>query len=229
MAKKPKTNAREVSFALSFLKYAGVKFPERNAYLLLAVIAWLRQESGGIGRVIGNNPFNIRSSPYASGYRISRNGNGRFAIFKTLDAGARATVALLKSDGANGWRGYGRIMRSILHGGGSETADRDQAIQFLTAIALSRWDAAHYGSMVGQDVGTYDGTKNHLIQVWMKLLGAPVIIPPPPVKPPKPVDPPQPRILDWHTPQYERIEPYAAYRFIKDREEPPTPLTGGLV
>lgn len=226
---KAKTSKAEVSFALSFLKYAGVRNPQGNAYLLLAVIAWLRQESGGLGRVIGNNPFNIRSSPFASGYRTSR-GNGKFAIFKSLDAGARATIALLKSDGANGWRGYGRIMRTLRMGtGGSAEQQRDQAIQFLTAVALSRWDAAHYGSMVGQDIGTYDGRKNHLIQVWSRLLGAPVILPAPKAAKPKVVEPPQPRITFYRQPQFARLEPYAAFRLLKERTQADKPLTGGLV
>ena len=254
MAKKPKVSAKETAFAESFLKYAGVKDPRANVYLILAVIAWMRQESGGLSRVIGNNPFNIRSSPFAIGYRQTRNGNGRFAIFKNLDAGARAAVALLKSDGKDGWRGYGLILRAAVRSAGNKEADKQgQAIDFLNAIALSKWDAAHYGTQ--HKVTSYtivNGKKrpgstkkvwytgnaftqhNHLVQVWAALTGATINFPAPKVKQEPPPQPPKPkpvqlegRLYAFPIPEY--IQPYEAFGWYEARRWVPAGPPGDPV
>lgn len=214
--------AAELSFALSFLKYTGVKDPRANAYLLLAIVAWLRQESGGLSHVIGNNPFNIRQSPYAIGYRKGRVGS--FAIFASLDAGARASVALLKSDGAHGWRGYGLILRAALRAAGSEKDKQRQAIDFLNALALSKWDASHYGTKAGMS-GDELTAANHLIRVWASLLGSKFVIPADPVKPgvpPKKPHPAKPKPIQqddkvYITPIPVYIQPYAAFSFYEER------------
>lgn len=221
---KAKTTKAEVNFALSFLKYAGVSAPHANAYLLIAVIAWLRQESGGLHRVIGNNPFNIRSSPFAVGYRKTKNGNGHFAIFKDLDAGARATVALLKSDGAHGWRGYGLILKAATRAVGKSDKDKQQqGLDFLNAIAMSKWDAAQYGTKKATNATEFTAM-NHLVRVWSSLLGSPISIPQPQPKTPKP-PPPKPIQPDdklWSTPVHEYIEPYAAFQSYEERKWTPT-------
>jgi len=236
MAKpKPKTSAAEVAFALSFLKYAGVKNAQSNVYLVLAVIAWMRQESGGLSRVIGNNPFNIRSSPFAIGYRRSiriRDGkkinNGKFAIFKNLDTGARAAVALLKSDGRDGYRGYGLILRAATRAvGASETDKQQQAKDFLNAIALSKWDSAHYGTKPGMTADQFTAS-NHLISVWAALTGSPVIFPAPKVAPVAPAPAkaaPKAKQLDdkqYLHPIPDYLKPYEAFTFYESRRWVPT-------
>ena len=71
MAKSHKgwASVAETKFAIAFLKKLGGNY--QSSLLIAGVIAWLRQESGGLNRVIGNNPFNIRNSNLAIGYRKS--------------------------------------------------------------------------------------------------------------------------------------------------------------
>lgn len=199
----PKLTEREVRFARSFLHYA--KANEQNTYLLLAVIAWMRQESGQT--YLGNNPFNIRNSVYASGYRQTRNGNGHFAIFATLDAAAHATVAFLISNATFGH--YGPILAAMRRGTGGDKGVT-QALDFLTAIAVSKWDASHYGAADG------NAQNNHLVRVWAGLTGAK--IPASWYKDTKKVVhkhviPRQPRSLAHTMPTVEYISPYGAARF----------------
>lgn len=156
-------SAAEVAAAQAFLRKLGA--PWQNNYLVVAVVAWMRQESGGLKSVLGNNPFNLRPgkdiAAYQSGVRKSRNGNGYFAVFATLEDGLIATAARLLKAG-NDWRGYGLVVRAARNG---------QAVDFLTAIALSAWDAAHYG--LPED--------NHLLRVYASFTGLQL----PPPKPPK--------------------------------------------
>ena len=139
--------------AQAFLKAIGANW--NNNDLIYAVVAWMRQESGGIKSIIGNNPFNIRDSPLASGYRQTH-GNGHFAIFPTLAIGLKATALLLLSAGHD-WRNYDRIVRAFRNG---------SAIDALTAIALSAWDAGHYGYHPGDPI-----SNNHLVRIYASFTG----------------------------------------------------------
>lgn len=228
---KPKTKDFEVTFAVNFLKAAGMSNPQSNVYLVLAVIAWLRSESGT--RYIGNNPLNLRPgadiAKYVSGRRKAGN-NGYFATFASLAIAAKASAARLKSDGANGWRGYGMIIRAIKRGASaSAKSQQGQAIDFLTAIALSKWDAGHYGTF-DKDPAEYDGNKNRLIKVWLGLTGAPVVFPDP--HPPKPIRPPKPKKVQPDDKLYlnvaaERIDPYHSIHWLRERDRPEPGVPGG--
>ena len=80
---------KERRFAESFLRYMGADI--RNIYLVTAVIAWMRQESGQT--YLGNNPFNLRpggDEKFRSGVRKTKNGNGYFSVYPSLEAAARA-------------------------------------------------------------------------------------------------------------------------------------------
>lgn len=212
-----KATVKETQFAVYFLKKLGVG--TGNAYLITAVIAWLRQESGGLSKVIGNNPFNIRQSKYASGYRQTK-GNGKFAIFSSLKMGAIASAQLLL-DAGHDYRGYWRIVKAARRANDGTDGDKQkQALDFLAAIALSKWDAAHYGT--GRDVtlGTYDPAKNHLVRVWATISGIPAIPVEPTAKekdtrkraakprPPGPLNPP--------TSNHSYLDPWEPRGFYRD-------------
>jgi hypothetical protein len=55
----------ELRFAQLFLR--ALHANERNSYLILAVVAWLRSESGT--NYIGNNPLNLRPGADDARYR----------------------------------------------------------------------------------------------------------------------------------------------------------------
>lgn len=158
--------AREMQFAYYFLKRIGGNTD--NNLLLTAVVAWLRQESGQ--NYIGNNPLNIRHSPFQSGSRET-NGNGSFAIFPNLMAAAYASADLLLSAGHD-YRGYWLIIKAAQHGTKTAQQANEQALDFLEAIALSKWDAGHYGlTKKERTVATYNVAHNHLIGVWLTIGG----------------------------------------------------------
>lgn len=205
---KPKVTEKEVRFARSFLKYG--KFNETNTYLLLAVIAWMRSESGQT--YLGNNPFNIRKSRFAIGYRKTQNGNGSFAIFKNLDVAAKATVAFLSENAKFG--NYGPILASGRRGADNDKEAQSQAIDFLTAIAMSKWSSTHYGAADG------NVTNNKLIKVWAGLTGT--TIPSSWFKDTvkvvkKRIIPRQPRSLQHVLPDPGYLQPYAAASFYEAR------------
>lgn len=201
-----KVTEREVRFARSFLKYG--KFNEQNTYLLLAVIAWMRAEIGVDMKFMynQNNPFNIRKSRFASGYRQT-NGNGSFAKFATLDIAAKATVAFLSENAGVGH--YSPILAAARRGNGSDKGVT-QAIDFLTAIAMSKWSADHYGAADGNT------THNRIIKLWSGITGASI-----PTKwykdtvkvVKKRKVPRQPRALEHTIPKVDYLSPYAAAQF----------------
>ena len=208
---KPKVTEREVRFARSFLKYA--RFNQQNTYLLLAVIAWARAEVGVDFKFMynKNNPFNIRKSKFAYSYRRTAS-NGSFAMFKTLDIAARATVAFLQDNASFGK--YGPILAAGRRGASGDKALQMQALDFLTGIAMSKWSSDHYGSADG-NLAT-----NRIVKIWAGLTGTPI-----PaawfedtvkvVK--KRVIPRQPRALQHVLPATNYIEPYGAANFYDER------------
>jgi hypothetical protein len=223
---RPITKAFEVAFARSLLKYMHGNV--NNIYLLLAVIAWVRSESGT--HYIGNNPLNLRpgadDAKYRSGIRQGR--VGKFSVYVTLDAGAHATANRLLRAG-NDYRGYGLVIRAAQrHSGDSAKDQQQQALDFLNALALSKWDAGHYGT--SGNPATFDQSKNNLVKVWARLLGHPVVIPNDPApsakpkpkpKPPKPPPAPkQPRAVEHVVPKRDYLDGYAQKNWYEERHAP---------
>lgn len=172
----------EVKAAQAFLKAIGAS--PTNTDLIYAVIAWMRQESGSLKNVIGNNPFNLRpgkdiDEKLIAGIRQSKKGNGQFLIFKSLDAGLIATAQRLLRAG-NDWRGYGLVVRALRHG---------SSLDFITAISLSAWDASHYGYKAP------DVTTSHIYRIYASFTGLQLPKPTPPKKQRKP-NPIRPRDLN---------------------------------
>jgi hypothetical protein len=211
-------SAKETQAAQAFLRYAGAD--SHNNYLILAVVAWFHAESGGLSGVIGNNPFNIRpgiASKLSSGYRVSKNGNGRFLIFPTLDAGFRAAALVLTALAPS--YGYGLVLKALKRG---------SAVDFLVALALSQWDAGHYGVHNGDNAA--DPNDNNLLRIYSRYSG--LQLPPPPSPsssppggtkpPPKPRPKPHPlpkvpRVLQPPPPMRQYTSGYAARTFYKER------------
>jgi len=194
----------------AFLGYLHDHYSKRidnkDINLIMAVAAWFTQESTGLSRVIGNNPFNIRDSPLQSGTRQSRNGNGHFAVFSSMAKGFEAAAYLLIHGGfgnkkvpiygvrvvdgnkyayVKGYKtvdadlnGYRLAIAALMKGGNQGAND------FLSALAMSKWDSAHYGSHNWQEA--YTAKHNHLIRNYLTYGGA---ILTPPTKPRKPIPP----------------------------------------
>ncbi len=203
----------EARAAEAFLSYLKVDWKD-NPFLVTAIVAWFRQESGSLSHVIGNNAFNLRpgadDAKFRSGVRRSKNGNGMFSVYATLEQGFRAAANRLLSAGHD-WRGYDAIIRAArdgAHAGMTKDQQTRQGLAFLTALALSAWDAGHYGAPDGNP------QTNHLVRVWASITGLPgnwKALPPkkPGVKKKKPKvpaalvrgpagDPAKPQFLDPH-------------------------------
>ena len=155
---------QEVIGAQSFLRAIGADATDNN--LAVAVVSWFRQESGSIDRVIGNNPFNIRpgvTSSMASGVRQTGS-IGSFLIFPDLATGFAAAATLLKALAPS--YGYGAVIKAAQSG---------DAVSFLAALALSSWDAAHYGvTWRGSSQGGTSNARtlaNHLLGVYSSFTG----------------------------------------------------------
>lgn len=211
-----KPNKAELTFASRLLRYLHAN--AQNGYLVLAVIAWLRSESGRNYR--GNNPLNIRRSPYAIGYRKAGN-NGSFAIFASLDMAAKASARFLLSNKGNGYE----LMIATLRRGGTPAQFADIGTDFLRALAKSKWSSGHYGLKGAELTDNNAIYKTTLFKVYSSLTGHPFTIPayvkPPPKPPPAPR---QPRSLRHTISEREYIEPYAAESFYEGRLRPETAL-----
>jgi len=216
---------KEATFARAFLRYFGVGVT--NTLLMTAIVAWMRAESGST--IIGNNPFNIRRSKFAIGYR--RGPVGSFAVFKDLATAAKATAYFLQNNKGNG---YDRIIAAIKYeakAGAGKTLEQARATQgydVLAAIALSKWSSTHYGIGLKPTLESYDYTKNRLVKVWYTVAGIPAL--PAEVKTVKAKAPkPQaPAPLDYHEIPYAFLDGGAAKAFYDARNKPLGPMMGGL-
>jgi len=207
----------EVIAIQGFLKYLHGHYSKqvnyRDIFLIAAVGAWFRQESGGIKNVIGNNPFNIRPgmvSFMSNGYRVSKNGNGRFLTFATLTKGFEAAAYLLMH--ANKAYGYQLAIAALKHEGNTA------AVDFLAALAMSSWDAAHYGA--NNWTQAYSGSRNHLLRVYASIAGVQLTDPhPKKVKPKKPAKPrPKlPRDFNYQVVVRNYLDPWLAQLMYDNR------------
>jgi hypothetical protein len=199
---------QETIAAQAFLRAIGANW--QNNDLIYAVVAWMRSESGSLKRVIGNNPFNLRpgrdiSPDLIEGIRKTKNGNGYFLIFKTLAAGLQATAQRLLRAG-NDWRGYGLIIRAFRAG---------LAIDAMNAIALSAWNASHYGYKAGGPT-----SDNHIYRIYAGFTGLQLPKPTEPKPKPKPL-PARPRDLNAPVVVTNYLHPYDVRDFYLARHHDP--------
>lgn len=207
-----KATVAERKWAEMFLRYLGGNVS--NLLLVSAVIGWVRQE-GGLNRYSGYNPLNIRHSKYESG---RRRGHPGFAAFSTAQRGAYASAHLLLDAGKD-YRGYWKIVQAAKRGAKTVAQQQDQAKDFLGWIALSKWDASHYGLGKNPDPNnTTDllnsvSKQNHLILRWAEITSLPALPPEAPKQtkpkkpktlPPEPLQPPSPPNLEYLDPKWPR-------------------------
>ena len=248
MALKPQS--REVAFAQAMLRYLGADY--KNPYLITAIIAWIRGESGQ--RYLGNNPLNIRNSKYANGFRQTKS-NGKFATFKNLAiAGKASAYFLLQNKG----HGYEAVIAELRRHPSSEAGRQRQGVNFLNKLALSDWSSGHYGlahrvtyytyehgfnnptahtklELYPKKTLTYDFMFRHnkLIPIWQGILGQKFTIPAdpqkpaaqPPSKPKPPPQPKQPRSFINDVTQRDYLSPYQARDWYEERS--PRRIVGG--
>ena len=133
-----------------------MKAPDNTA-MRLAVIAWMRAESGNTIRA--NNPWNMtlraasETGIKTCGSWKSQSSGLVFAQFCSPQDGARASARLLINAGHD-WRGYWRVV---------DAARAGTPVAFLNALAASAWDAGRYG--------TKNGGHNKLLSIYAGLGG----------------------------------------------------------
>ena len=152
----PRPNTAEILGAQTFLRVLGADY--KNRYMVKAVVTWFRQETGGVSKVIHNNPFNIRpgvASKYSDGTWQGR--VGTFLSFSTLSKGFAACAIALRSMAP--YYGYGTVIIAAKSG---------NATRFLAALALSNWDGTHYGVDMNHREEAFT-TKNHLRDVYNQI------------------------------------------------------------
>jgi hypothetical protein len=225
MALQKPVSKKEMVFAYNLLKRLGANLS--NAYLITAVVAWLRVGAGyNMVNARGNNPLKMII-------------HGKLARFSSLTAAAYAAADAIKHarlGSAGGYDVIATIAKRSTQGHTAAEKDADaqsQAHDFLEAIALSNWDPMHYGTgrvirRVGEYVGptaaSYQESRNSIAAIWYGIHGKlPKIVigttqpkqQRPPAPPPAPLQPPHgvPNYLDGH----ETARFYAASR-------PPTDL-----
>jgi hypothetical protein len=217
----PRPRSFELTFAFRLIQ--ALHGNTNNLYLILAIIAWVRRESGM--NYIGNNPLNLRPGAddlkYRSGVRRSA-GNGYFSTYANLTDAARASANRLLSVGS--WAGYRPVVAAIRRSAKGTKAMQEQALDFLYAIALSKWSATHYGYGRHPDPNmspTELFTKNKLVPIFQGLTRYRVRIPAQaPIQPPKPPPvPKQPRSLAHTVPRRGYLQPLAAFTFYAERHE----------
>jgi len=141
----------ELFGARAFLRYLGA--PETRE-MQVAVVAWYRQESGSIQKIIGNNPFNIKKG--AASYLSVGERKGGFLIFPSLARGFKA-AAIVIEDLAPAY-GYGTVILAAMSG---------NPIRFLGALANSSWSESHYGVLAR---AFPMGLDNHLVVVYREIM-----------------------------------------------------------
>lgn len=205
----------EVVAAQAFLRAIGANYQSTD--LIYAVVAWMRTSEGGRANLWGNNPFNLRASTArfipsnliaGTKYRI---GYGTLLRFATLTDGVKAMAAYLKGVvkvAGGSWLGYGLILRAFKAG---------NPVDSLIAIALSAWDAAHYGFDTSNRDPSAALAKSAIYKVYASFTGLQMPTPkqpkPAPPKPEAPNDLPAPPLA------HPYIEPHRAAAFYRERHK----------
>jgi hypothetical protein len=111
----------QVRFARAFLK--AIKGNQNNGYLLLAVIAWLKNDADA----------------------------KHFFRYKSTTAGATALARVLMYNPKRKEKGYLQVLKAARRMG-KEKGYVQQAKDFLGYLAISKFQKSHYGSPDGNEV-----------------------------------------------------------------------------
>ena len=147
-----KITTDEILGAKAFLHVFGINNP--STYLIRAVVAWYRQESGTMPKIIGNNPFNIKVG--AASKLSTGNRPGGFLTFPDLKTGFAAPAVVIK--GLSPRYGYADVVTALYN---------RSALEFLSALAKSGWSETHYGWTPGTNARS--ATHNHLVKLYAEL------------------------------------------------------------
>jgi len=208
----------EVKAVQGFLTYLNKHYSKlidpKDTFLIAAVSAWFRQESGGLSRVIGNNPFNIRNSPLQSSQRKTSS-NGVFSVFATMEKGFAAAAYLLMHGGWGVKAKDSDLFKYRLAINALKQGGNQGAVDFLAALAMSSWSATHYGASTW--LAAYDAKKNHLLRVYLSIGGVQAANPNvPKPKPRKPI-PELPRDFNYQVVVRDYLDPWAVSALYKRR------------
>jgi len=225
VAHHPKVSPNELRFAYYFLR--AMHGNVNNAYLLLAVVAWLRATTPRGQRWVGNNPLLM----------VSR--TGALLRFSSIQAAAQAAANRMLAGRAA--LGYKPLIYRIREAVTSDADKKQQALDFVNRLALSYWDPLHYGLGWYAVFDTFDPTNsqqqalNRIFNIYVKLPGMRFTLPAdlfPTPKVHEPKEPPKPKqplsIRHVHVPP-DYLLPYAAYHFLVDRQWTPETLPGDPV
>lgn len=202
MAKKKRKlllTERQVRFARAFLH--AIHANESNGYLILAVVAWLKLDK------------DVQHFYHFGSYTAGAQALARVLLYnpRRRQKGYRAVVAALRGSRKDQKNEKGKVIA----GSGNALQARD----FLTALAMSKFERSHYGSADGNEL------TNLLMKKWYHLTGgAPIpdawfidyVKTKQPAKAAK--EPPrQPRSLVHVLPKPDYLQPYAARIFYEER------------
>lgn len=226
MTQQQKLREKEVRWARAFLH--AIHANETNGYLLLAVLSWMREEGGPWSK---NNPLGLKI------------GNKTLAFASYTASAQYAANRVLKSKD----RYLKLLVRRAKDPAGKEATQVEQAMDFLKNLALSNWDAAHYGMsnpiysvvvvggrkrrgpVVGWRVDQDSPEKNRLLAGWYALTGIHIpagwfkdtVI----VKTAPPRERPTQKATSApDTARVTYLDPYAARRFYDERHHAPDDL-----
>lgn len=199
-----------------FLRYLQSNYSRKinpnDALLIAAISAVVRVESGSFAGIKYNNPFNLKSDPTSEikivdGKRRVVTRPGKLLRFETLAAGFRAMAKLLiRSPKAS----LLRVALNALKRGGN-----GGAVDFLAALAMSSFDAAHYGAT--DWLQAYDPQENLVYAAYLQTGSVQLKDPYTRVEKPPPPPPPLPRDFNYKVVVREYLDPYAAGRRYASR------------
>lgn len=224
MATKNVVSLKEVQAAQAFLRALGA--PWQNSDLIYAVVAWLRVSERDHPGYIGNNPFNLLANSGVPAYLVAgvkrvttyyldpdtgrrRVRTDNVILFRNLkDSLVALANVILKRATTSG--GYRLILQAARHG---------TPFDVLNAIALSAWDASHYGYLQA------DTRTNRLYQYYITFTGMQMMKPAQP-KQRHEIIPPQPTVVYPPVLSYPFLDPFQARAFYLARHTEPESIPG---
>lgn len=210
-AKRRVVSHTETLYIQGLLRYLHYNYSRKintnDALLIAAISALLHVESGSFKGIRFNNPFNLKSKDTSrvvvdeeTGKKRTVRVPGKLLRFATLAKGFEAMAKVLM----NAPKGSElNLALNALKRGGNQAA-----VDFLAAIAMSTFQADHYGATDWMQA--YDQNHNALIREYLTIGG--VQLKNPYVRPKKPPPPPPslPRDFNYKAVVREYLDPWAA-------------------
>ena len=219
-----KANRAETIWAQAFVKAMGSS-QYKDPYLLQVIVTWIRLE-GGLGKMRGNNPLNIRLSPFASGYVWDSTHKFKVAKFSSMAQAVKAYAWYFKSGTtsfstdpnpgvSNPKEAWAVFMRSVRRKVGTTAQAQQRAKELLVAIGTIGWNGKTYFNHYGFS----QNSGGRLFEVYNSIGGVtfpPIYTKTPGVRKTREIPPP-PRPLLPPAPQRIYMDPYAPKGFLNAR------------